>query len=628
MTNEARKHIFVLGYDDAHAPYLRATPDSGRFEFHPLLHSDELVYLESYDIDEKLEDARKVLRESDVDPDAIICHWDFPVVSMLSILCVEFGLRAPTLKASLRCSHKYWSRLAQHEVVPGNTPGFCAFDPFDDQALEQISLNFPFWIKPIKGYGSALGFKITSGEGFGKAMGIVRERINRFGEGIDAILHHVDLPDEVASVQGNYMIAEQFVNGKKFAPEGRRKNGEYHSHGFFDMVRAESGKSFLRYEYPSRVPESVRKRADEISARGARTHRIRRRLLQRGVLLGPGRRPPLDHRDQSPHLTVPLRSVLEGGRHVQPRGGNTRRPRRRTTVREGRRPVPARGQVPLPALRQGRRGHHPRTLARGPGGIEVGSAGDPGEGQTRGRHAPLGTARRGRLQLRAGPMAAGTHLAGRMWLPADAAADPVPAILEYHPYRKRDIMRARDALVHPWLAARGYACIRVDLRGSGESQGVLTDQFRAQEFGDGLEVIRWIAARDWCDGNVGMMGLSWGGFNALQVAAERPPELKAIVTVCSTDDLYRDNMHYMGGCLLSDNLSEATTMFSVNTCPPDPVLVGEGQRTVARHLTATPMPRRILAARLGLRGLRRHRLHECAARRAAGDSAHRPRSSS
>ena len=176
------------------------------------------------------------------------------------------------------------------------------------------------------------------------------------------------------------------------------------------------------------------------------------------------------------------------------------------------------------------------------------------------------------------PMADGVRLAGRMWLPADAADRPVPAILEYHPYRKRDIMRARDALVHPWLAARGYACVRVDLRGSGESEGVLTDQFRPQEFGDGLEVIRWVAAQDWCDGNVGMMGLSWGGFNALQVAAERPPELKAIVTVCSTDDLYRDNMHYMGGCLLSDNLSEATTMFSVNTCPPDPALVGEAWR--------------------------------------------------
>lgn len=267
MNDDARKHVFVLGYDEDRAPYLRAIPDAGRFEFHPLLHSDELVYLESYDIDQKLEDARKVLRESDVAPDAIICHWDFPVASMLSILCAELGLRAPSLEASLKCSHKYWSRLSQYEVVPENTPGFCAFEPFADDALDGIDLDFPFWIKPIKGYGSALGFKITGAEGFGKAMEIVRERIDRFGEGIDAILHHVDLPDEVENVSGNHMIAEQFVNGKEFAPEGRRQNGEYHSHGFFDMVRAENGKSFLRYEYPSRVPQSVKKRADDIAAR-------------------------------------------------------------------------------------------------------------------------------------------------------------------------------------------------------------------------------------------------------------------------------------------------------------------------------------------------------------------------
>lgn len=171
------------------------------------------------------------------------------------------------------------------------------------------------------------------------------------------------------------------------------------------------------------------------------------------------------------------------------------------------------------------------------------------------------------------PMSDGVRLAARIWLPEDAPG-PVPAIFEYIPYRKRDLTRMRDALTHPYLAGHGYACVRVDLRGSGESGGVLIDQYREQEFDDGVEVIRWLSAQPWCDGNVGMLGISWGGFNALQIAALRPPELKAIVTASSTDDLYRDNMHYMGGCLLTDNLSEATTMFSVNTCPPDPELVG------------------------------------------------------
>lgn len=176
------------------------------------------------------------------------------------------------------------------------------------------------------------------------------------------------------------------------------------------------------------------------------------------------------------------------------------------------------------------------------------------------------------------PLADGSRLAARLWLPKDAESKPVPAIFEYIPYRKRDLTRSRDAIMHPWIAGHGYACIRVDLRGSGESDGVLQDQYREQELDDGVQVIRWLAEQRWCNGNVGMMGISWGGFNALQIAARRPPALKAIITACSTDDLYADNMHYMGGCLLTDNLSESTTMFSINSCPPDPDLVGDKWR--------------------------------------------------
>jgi putative CocE/NonD family hydrolase len=174
----------------------------------------------------------------------------------------------------------------------------------------------------------------------------------------------------------------------------------------------------------------------------------------------------------------------------------------------------------------------------------------------------------------------GARLAAKIWLPEGAEQSPVPAIFEYIPYRKRDFTRIRDAQTHPYLTGHGYACVRVDLRGSGESDGVLTDQYRQQELDDGVAVIRWLAEQAWCNGRIGMMGISWGGFNSLQVAAQRPPELKAIITACSTDDLYLDNMHYMGGCLLTDNLSEATTMFTVNSCPPDPELVGDRWRNM------------------------------------------------
>ncbi len=175
-------------------------------------------------------------------------------------------------------------------------------------------------------------------------------------------------------------------------------------------------------------------------------------------------------------------------------------------------------------------------------------------------------------------LADGTHLAARLWLPEGAEAQPVPAILEYLPYRKRDVTRDRDAVTHPYLAGHGYACVRVDIRGSGESEGVLKDEYLAQELEDGCEVLRWIAQQPWCNGSIGMMGISWGGFNSLQIAALQPPELKAIITVCSTDDRYADDIHYMGGCLLGDNLSWAAIMFAYNSCPPDPALVGERWR--------------------------------------------------
>jgi len=172
----------------------------------------------------------------------------------------------------------------------------------------------------------------------------------------------------------------------------------------------------------------------------------------------------------------------------------------------------------------------------------------------------------------------GTRLAARIWLPEGAEQAPVPAILEYIPYRKRDLTRDRDGHNHAYLAGHGYACVRVDMRGSGDSDGVLVDEYTQQEQEDGVDAIAWIAEQPWCDGNVGMMGISWGGFNSLQVAARQPPALKAIISLCSSDDLYADNMHYMGGCLLGDNLSEATVMFAFNSLPPDPRIVGERWR--------------------------------------------------
>ncbi|RFU25646.1 hypothetical protein B7463_g10698, partial [Scytalidium lignicola] len=174
----------------------------------------------------------------------------------------------------------------------------------------------------------------------------------------------------------------------------------------------------------------------------------------------------------------------------------------------------------------------------------------------------------------------GTILSAMIWLPEDATANPVPAILEYLPYRKRDGTARRDALNHPYVAAHGYACVRVDMRGTGDSEGVLRGEYLKLEQDDALEILQWIAAQQWCTGSIGMIGISWGGFNGLQVAARRPPELKAVISICSTDDRYTDDIHYMGGCLLVDNFLWGATMFGHNPSPPDPALVGDKWRDI------------------------------------------------
>ncbi|MEO1789860.1 MAG: CocE/NonD family hydrolase [Pseudomonadota bacterium] len=171
------------------------------------------------------------------------------------------------------------------------------------------------------------------------------------------------------------------------------------------------------------------------------------------------------------------------------------------------------------------------------------------------------------------PMPDGARLAARLWLPAGAENAPVPALLEYIPYRRRDRTRLRDEGMHPHLAANGYACLRVDMRGSGDSDGTMPDEYTEQETQDGADAIQWIAQQPWCDGNVGMFGKSWGAFTAFQVAALRPPALKAIVPVMGTDDRWLEDIHFCGGVLAGDNFWWGSIMQLLNAFPPDPAIV-------------------------------------------------------
>lgn len=186
------------------------------------------------------------------------------------------------------------------------------------------------------------------------------------------------------------------------------------------------------------------------------------------------------------------------------------------------------------------------------------------------------------------PVSDGVKLAARIWYPQTDTA--VPAILEYIPYRKRDGMRGRDEPMHGYFAGHGYVVVRVDIRGTGESDGLCMDEYLLQEQDDALDVIDWISRQPWCDGNVGMMGKSWGGFNSLQVAARQPPALKAILCVGFTDDRYNQDIHYKGGCLLNDNFWWAAIMLAYQCRAIDSDIVPDGwQQAWLKRLEAMPL---------------------------------------
>ena len=171
-------------------------------------------------------------------------------------------------------------------------------------------------------------------------------------------------------------------------------------------------------------------------------------------------------------------------------------------------------------------------------------------------------------------MSDGVRLAARLWVPVDAERAPVPAIFNYCPYFARLFTRPMDDARFPYFAARGYACVRVDIRGSGNSEGLPLDEYVRQEQDDALEIIAWIARQSWCSGRVGMEGISWSGFNSLQVAARQPPALKAVIAHCFTDDRYADDAHYKGGSVIHDMFGWGTVFLAFQGQAPDPEIVG------------------------------------------------------
>lgn len=191
------------------------------------------------------------------------------------------------------------------------------------------------------------------------------------------------------------------------------------------------------------------------------------------------------------------------------------------------------------------------------------------------------------------PARDGIELSANLWLPLprpEAPRGPWPVILEMIPYGKDNWRRNADTARGEWLAARGFALCRLDVRGTGASGGIAMDEYTEAETQDGYDAVEWLAAQPWCNGRVGMWGISYGGFTAIQVAKLRPPHLRAILPMYATDDRYRDDVHIRGGCVTASEKSQyAVSQLGMNALPPPPSFRGAGWREAWHaRLAATP----------------------------------------
>jgi len=263
-----KKNVFVIGLNDFNRERLQRLRGAEEIEFHGVIDPALIYEAEVFNIPAMLEAAERQLSEFDGAIDAIVGYIDFPVSTMLPILCRKFNVRSVSLEALLKCEHKYWSRVVQREVIPGNVPKFTYFDPFDNEALGGIGsagLAFPFFVKPIKSSGSRLGFRIDSPEDFDHAVVQFRDEIGSIAEPFDYVLGKADLPDEIREASGGCCMAEQVIGGRQCTLEGYVHNGEVTCYAMVDSIRYPQVLSFFYYLYPSQLPERVQKKMRDLA---------------------------------------------------------------------------------------------------------------------------------------------------------------------------------------------------------------------------------------------------------------------------------------------------------------------------------------------------------------------------
>lgn len=261
VSGELCRNVFVLGLDDFQLGEMKTITDAGNMVFHQLLEPEVVTHPEEYSFHVLIKRAREDLKKFDGTIDAIVAHWDFPTSVIMPILAREWGLRAASLESVIACEHKYWSRVEQAASIPEVVPAFQGFDPFDDKALDNIHLEYPFWIKPVKSYSSQLGFLVENADHFHEAIPEIREHIRSIGDSFNEVLEMVDLPEGIAADSGNSCIAEHLISGVQATVEGTMFEGKFAVHGVIDSPKDVHTGHFARYEYPAgALSEKVQQR--------------------------------------------------------------------------------------------------------------------------------------------------------------------------------------------------------------------------------------------------------------------------------------------------------------------------------------------------------------------------------
>jgi biotin carboxylase len=260
----SRLNVVVLGLDDDNRALLQRVPDAHRYEFHGLMTIEELQQGDDIPVDDLLREAESRIAAFDGRVDAIVGFWDFPVSTLVPVLCKRFGVRGASLESVLRCEHKYWSRLVQREVID-EYPPFAAVDL--DEPHPPAGVGYPMWLKPVKSFSSRLAFEVTDDEEFDAAVAELRDGVARVGEPFEYLLKMVDLPPEVADAGGQAALAERALSGNRAAVEGYVQNGEVVIYGVLDSLIYPGVSSFLRHQYPSQLPEPIRARLVDVSQR-------------------------------------------------------------------------------------------------------------------------------------------------------------------------------------------------------------------------------------------------------------------------------------------------------------------------------------------------------------------------